>query len=115
MADLVGQAAIYVSYTNEVTLRRGQVDSKHRHIWYDRSIVWRFVRALTFAVQPYYLLQLQYSVAAVSTCLSQPADCPRVASRLRATLGSYIRPPLLGDLLAPETAANVQSLDDGFP
>ncbi|RYO97041.1 hypothetical protein DL765_011339 [Monosporascus sp. GIB2] len=98
MADLASQAALHVFYTNEDSLRRGEVDSKHLTIWDDRSVVWSFVRALTFAVQPYYTLQLTYtalSVAAVATALSQPADWPpsfgilSETTSIRAFWGSY--------------------------
>ncbi|RYP13117.1 hypothetical protein DL767_010876 [Monosporascus sp. MG133] len=98
MADIASQAAVHVFYTNEDSLRRGEVDSKYLTIWDDRSFVWSFVRALTFAVQPYYMLQLTYtalSIAAVATGLSKPADWPpsfgvlSETTSVRAFWGSY--------------------------
>ncbi|KAI0508608.1 hypothetical protein F5B22DRAFT_394064 [Xylaria bambusicola] len=88
MADLAGQTALQVFYTNEVTLLRGDVDSKLLTIRDERSVVWSFVRALTFAVQPYYIIQVQYSVSsiiAVITGMSRPADWPGSFGRLSET------------------------------
>lgn len=98
MADLASQAAVHILYTNEATLRRGDVDSKYLTLWDERSLVWSFVRALTFGVQPYYMLQLQYtvfSIVAVATHCSLPADWPASFGALsevtsvRAFWGSY--------------------------
>ncbi|KAI1322264.1 membrane bound O-acyl transferase family-domain-containing protein [Xylariaceae sp. FL0255] len=98
MADLASHAMVLICYTDETSLLRGDVNSKYLRIWDDRSLVWSFVRALTFGVQPYYMLQMQYtvfSIVAVATTASRPADWPPQFGRLsettsvRAFWGSY--------------------------
>ncbi|KAI1820254.1 membrane bound O-acyl transferase family-domain-containing protein [Xylaria intraflava] len=79
MIDFFGHVSANIFYTNEQTLQPGEVDSKYLTIWDDRSLIWSFVRALTFAMQPYYGIQLQYtvfSIGAVALGISKPANWP---------------------------------------
>ncbi|KAI1439026.1 membrane bound O-acyl transferase family-domain-containing protein [Xylaria sp. CBS 124048] len=98
MIDLASHATVNIFYTNEQTLVAGDVDSKYLRIWDHRSLIWSFIRGLTFAVQPYYGIQLQYTVSsiiAVGLGISKPADWPpsfgklSEATSLRKFWGTY--------------------------